>query len=338
MRARAAFPRRNPVPSHARTTGLFPLGVMTVISDFNVKSDDRDAGLAPRWLPACRRLVASFATRPLVLIVGAVITALACQWGPFRENTSPTARGILVGQSGVIVSMAFRPDGAMLSSIGGDRSIVIWNNNSPPDIEPMPPAPRSVLCAAFSPNSRILAVGSSTAPVALLDLESRRWHNLGDADGSSTGATRLAFTPDGTTCAIAEQGGRIALWDVANDRRLATLGEHPDFVGELVFAPDGQTLATSGTTAAFESGMSGSRRERFAISSPSFFRASLVFSPDGRWLLVADGLQRVIGIWDMDTLSECATLTGPTGVITTLAISPDGCTLAAAYHQGWVTF
>ena len=197
---------------------------------------------------------------------------------------------------------------------------------------------RSVLCAAFSPNSRILAVGSSTVPVALLDLNSRQWHNLSDANGSTAGATCLAFTPDGTTCAIAEQGGRIALWDVANDRRLATLGEHPDFVGELVFAPDGQTLATSGhdrRVRIWDVRYAGND-SRFRVRRSS--AASLVFSPDGRWLLVGDELQPVIRIWDMDTLSECATLTGRTGVITTLAISPDGCTLAAANHQGWVSF
>jgi WD40 repeat protein len=311
---------------------------MTVISDSKVDSDDGGAGRAHRWWTVAWRFVAAFATRPFVLVSGATVIAAACHWGPFDQGAPATARATLLAHSCMVQSIAFRPDGVLFSSVGVDGSIVIWNNDSPPDNQPMPPAHGSVRCAALSPDGETFAVASTTAPVALLDLRSRRWHDLGDSTGSSPRATSLAFAPDGTTCAVAEQGGRVSLWDVTNGRRFSTLCAHPDYIAALAFAPDGQTLAASGRDRGVRIWDLPAGGEHFLFANPGAATTALVFSPDGRLLVLADRSRPVVRLWDMTTLTERAILSGPAGVVTSVAISPDGRTLAAASSLGSVSF
>jgi WD40 repeat protein len=311
---------------------------MTVHSDSNGNSDFRAAGRAQAWSTVACRFVASFATRTFVLVLGATVIAAACHWGPFDQGARATARATLLAHSCMVQSIAFKPDGVLFSSVGVDGSVVIWNNDSPPDDQPMPRAQGSVRCAAFSPDGRTFAVASTTAPVALLDLRERRWRDLGGSIGSSPRATSLAFAPDGTTCAVAELGGRVSLWDVTNGRRQATLSTHRDFIVALAFAPDGQTLAASGRDHGVRIWDLPAGREHFVIANPGAAITALVFSPDGRLLVLADWSRPDIRLWDMTTFSERAILRGPAGVVTSVAISPDGRTLAAAGCLGSVSF
>ena len=274
----------------------------------------------------------------MVLILGATITAAAVHWGPFQQAGRPAARETLVGHSGVVNSIEFRPDGAMFSSVGVDGSMVIWNQGSPPDIEPVPPAPGSVRCTAFSADSGTFAVASTTEPLALLDLRSHRWHNLVDPSGTSTRATAVAFAADGTTCAVAEHGGSVSLCDLASGCRRSTLDTHRDYIAALAFAPDGQTLACSGRDRGVRIWDLPAGREHFVISNPGAAITALVFSPDGRSLVLADCSRPFVRLWDTTTFSERAILSGPAGAVTSVAIGPDGGTLAAAGSLGWVSF
>jgi WD40 repeat protein len=65
---------------------------------------------------------------------------------------------------------------------------------------------------------------------------------LDDTTASTTGATCLAFSPNGPTLAVGQQDGRITLWDAAAGKNRSTLSGHAGFVAALVFAPDGATL------------------------------------------------------------------------------------------------
>src|SRR5262249_2010253 len=129
------------------------------------------------------RFVASIAARPVILILSLTLTAAVCECVPFPQAVESSARDTLAGQLGTVNSIVFRPDGAMFASVGGDGSILLWNNAAPPSIEPMLQAPQLVRFAAFSPDSRMLAVSSAFAPVSLLDFHSRCWRELEDSTG-----------------------------------------------------------------------------------------------------------------------------------------------------------
>jgi WD40 repeat protein len=104
---------------------------------------------------------------------------------------------------------------------------------------------------AFSPDSQLLAVGTFSSEVMVVDLPRMaivaHWqaHN-----GSING---ISFSPDGKILATASLDHRVKLWDVVPPAApklglppLATLQGHADWAFSLAFAPDGKTLYSGG--------------------------------------------------------------------------------------------
>jgi WD40 repeat protein len=56
----------------------------------------------------------------------------------------------------------------------------------------------------------------------------------------------VAFNPDGSRIAVGGVGGEVRLYEVADGKRVATLGGHGGAVFALGFTPDGQRLLTGG--------------------------------------------------------------------------------------------
>jgi WD40 repeat protein len=276
-------------------------------------------------------------TWPAVALLGATVAA-ACLLTDCDSCPLKQARESLMGTPSTVKSISFRPDGAMLSSVGIDGSIVIWqlgnpgNDSSPPEVSGL------IRCAAFSPDNRSLATGDRRSPVALHDLVAHDSRSLDDPSSSSTGAACVAFAPDGATLAVGQQDGLITLWNVATGRKSSILGGHDDFVASLAFAADGATVASSGGDRSVRIWDLATGMERFAIKSHTSTYIALTFSPDGRRLVVGDQVSPVVRLWNTTTGAECASLRGPAGAVVSVAISADGSTLAAADFQGQVTF
>src|SRR5581483_7828681 len=91
-----------------------------------------------------------------------------------------------------------------------DRTVKLWDPAAGQLVATLPGHTLPVLCAAFSPDGKLLATGGG------------RWGDANYAPGP----------------------GEVKVWDVASRRCLDTLGDHPDRVFSVAFAPDGRTLAS----------------------------------------------------------------------------------------------
>ncbi len=267
----------------------------------------------------------------------AILGIGACLLGDCDGTRPSPARRILIGTGSSVRSIAFRPDGASLSSVGQDGSMAIFDLKENPRNPRLFPWTGRVRSAAFSPDNKVIATANAAATVVLRDLVQDESRTLDDRAGSTTGAACLAFSPDGATLAVGQQGGEITLWDVTTGRHRSSLLGHAEFVASLVYAPDGAMLASTGrdrTTRIWELATS---RQRFAISGPVAPFVALAFSPDGRLLCLGDQATAVVRLWDVKAGVERAALSGAAGPIVALGISPDGTTLAAADYMGEVT-
>jgi WD40 repeat protein len=117
--------------------------------------------------------------------------------------------------------------------------------------------------AAFSPDSRLLAVPSVGRSVALVRTATgKEWRRLGAPDAFDQ-ITALAIAPDGRTLALAasppQQPGMagtgdvsptIEVWELASGKLRARFRGHFAAVNALAFSPDGTTLASGGADTA----------------------------------------------------------------------------------------
>jgi WD40 repeat protein len=277
-------------------------------------------------------------TWPTVALLGAIVAAATSLQGDPKSDRESPAKSNLSVNTGTIKSIAFRPDGAMLFSVGVDGSPAMLDLTTRLEIPDPTQGLGPVRCAAFSPDNRVLATANAAATVSLHDLVDHRSRTLDDISASTTDAACLAFSPDGATLAVGQQDGKITIWDAATGRKRSTLRGHTDFVASLAFAPTGTTLASSGGERTTRIWDLPTARERFAIASPTSTLHVLAFSPDGRLLCGADPTTPIVRLWDVATGTERAHLRGPAGAVVALAISPDGTTLAAAGYQGVINF
>lgn len=275
---------------------------------------------------------------PTLLVLAAIVAAASQLFGNGDKPQQALASQTMIASTGTVKVLAFRPDGAMLLSVGVDGSMAIMDLAARRENPDRLQGVGRVRCAAFSADSRVLAVSTAKASVSLHDLVDHQSRTLNDVRASTTGAACLAFSPDGATLAVGQQDGRITLWDPGTGRNRSTLPGHTEFVASMAFAPAGATLASSGGDLATRVWDLAAGREVLAISSPKTPFVALAFSADGRLLCLGEPTSPAVRIWDVTRGVEHAILSGPTAAVVALGISPDGATLAAADYRGAVTF
>ena len=207
----------------------------------------------------------------------------------------------------------------------------------------------SVNAVAYSPDGKLLAIGSGDGIVRLWDPVTQRQIGVPLATVRRAGAIdSVAFSPDGTMVAAAGQAGRVWLWNVAT-RRL--IGQ--PFVGDvsavrsIAFSRAGNLLAAGHFDGTVELWDAASGQQ---VGAPLHAGEvlSVAFNPDGT-ILATGGYDRAdhgtLQLWDVRSRQpiggplETNTLTGSLTYIFTVsavAFSPDGTIVAAAQGDGIV--
>jgi len=172
--------------------------------------------------------------------------------------------------------------------------------------------------------------------------------------GDARPVTGLAFTPDGRTLFVANEGGPnkgdapgiVEVWDVSQSapQKTAQLDGHRDWITSLAVSRDGRILASGG--ARFDQSihfwdLTGRQPKPAAVIAPfsHWWHLALAFSPDGKWLATVSGSdQGPIQLWDVsegpDHVKQGPVLSGLAWGISAMAFSPDGRFLVAALGSG----
>jgi WD40 repeat protein len=268
--------------------------------DGAVKIWDATAGRQPHSLLA-------LGSPPLV--PAALVNAWVAATGPEIRT--------LKGQRGAVASIVYSPDGKRLASAGEDGTVVIRDAATGRVIVTFPVPAGPVRSVVFGADGRRLATASGDKTVTVWDTvsgrEVRTFHGHGDIIQS------VALRPDGSWLAAADVVGTLQVWDTAT--------------GEVIFTRHAQPgNPAKGLVEAFLA-VAPSRAQPRSTSC-------VVFSSDGKRLAwTSEDL--TVAIWDLTTLpstslpkldAEVETITcqGHTGLVTSLAFSPDGRRLVSA--------
>jgi len=198
-----------------------------------------------------------------------------------------------------------------------------------------------VSSVAFSPNSELIAAGSSDKSVMIWDAASGLLrHTL---RGESEAVYAIAFEPNGKRIVSGGKDGIIIIRDIDSGQRIGrplrpemTYGwDVLPAVLSLAVSPDGTRIAAGNADATVKIWDVGSGALLHILNGHGEAVTSVAYSPDGATIVSgsADGTVRA---WGGNTGQALGTVRSPSGQILSVAYSPDGREIAAGGSGGMV--
>ena len=169
-----------------------------------------------------------------------------------ETDSHPHLLSEVMYQRGVV---AISADGNLVASSDNRDTVSLWNANTGNQLATFNISdPKNwmdkfavnfkgynqVFALAFSPDGKILAVGSKHEEIALWHIPSKQ--RIRSLKGHAV--CKLVFSPDGTILASGDAEGKIHLWEFPTCQHMTTFKLPSGSVDELVFAPDGKILAS----------------------------------------------------------------------------------------------
>lgn len=259
----------------------------------------------------------------------------------------------LRGDAQSIFSIAFSPDGTFVIS-GGDRGrLAIWDLSTGQSIRTLEVNSDRVDAVAFSPNGQMLVSHHRIGDI----VSGRRFTQLWNlTTGKSTaileqgnpplGSQSFAFSADSQRFVGIDRSGRLTLIDVTTGATIRTV-KSDRAVHAISPNFDGKTLTYATFNTVRQLNFTTGKDIRIAKMQDLVLSSAL--SADGKWLALARSVDaeasnrgkfpQAIELWDVSTQTngkKIRTLKGNDDWIDSLALSPDGQTLASASADGTI--
>ncbi|MFG1921844.1 Hsp70 family protein [Cryptosporangium sp. NPDC048952] len=275
--------------------------------------------IAARHRPRRRRL-----TTVTLAAASAVAVALAvCLFVVLGDNDVNESR-ILTDPGNRIRALAFHRDGRILASGGLDGTIQLWDVASGERVgKPLAGHTEPITALAFSPNGTVLASGSRDGSIRLWNVDTRGPYT-NPLIGQPSAVLSVAFDPSGEVLASGSLDGALQRWNVDSAKQAATpLVVNGKSVVAVAYSPDGTFLA-----AAVDGGIKlwSKISDQPTAELITGTVQAIAFGADG--VLVA-GVDNDVSIWDLDRIGPEKRLTGHTGTVYAVDVSPDGTTIAS---------
>ena len=236
-------------------------------------------------------------------------------------------------QLGVVLSLAFSPDGRRIasSSINDDNSFAIWDAQSGAEVQVVHGHTSHVHRLRYSPDGRLLASASTDGSVKLWDAGS--FQEVRTIAAHPAPVIDVAFAPDGLRFASAGEDGTIRVWETATGAAVLTMRGHTGSALGAAYSPDGKRIASAGYDKTVRLWEAASGENTLTLRGHTDTVWSVAFSPDGQQLLSAS-FDKEARIWDASPADEPTgpglfTVTEHKDRVNSVAFSSDGHYLAS---------
>jgi WD40 repeat protein/tRNA A-37 threonylcarbamoyl transferase component Bud32 len=243
------------------------------------------------------------------------------------------------GHSVAVCSVRWNPNGNRIASLDESGEIRLWDVNAGTSVRVAAQYTPPARCLAWSPDGTRLATGRDDITVRIWDVE--RQCEIATLGPLETAIESVSWSPSGEWLA-AGHGGKLrerdlTIWQTSTWEKKAALDVSIDrAVVDLDWSPDGAAIATPGV------------HGRIKVTYPWEGKAGRLLRHSGnvncvRWcprrrekILATAGAAQIIRIFDLEKEEVRTTLCGHTGLILSLAWSPDGEHLASCGEDGTV--
>jgi len=154
--------------------------------------------------------------------------------------------GVLPFPEGVVRMTKFSRNAKLLMAAGGHAAtsgrVVIWNVATAKRVAEVGEEFDEVLTADISADQRMVALGSSSKVVRLIETASGRVAH--EIRKHTDWVTALEFSPDGKRLVTGDRMGNLFLWESRGGRELVTLKGHSAAITAVAWRLDGAVIAS----------------------------------------------------------------------------------------------
>ncbi|KAG0022811.1 hypothetical protein BGZ80_011092 [Entomortierella chlamydospora] len=187
-----------------------------------------------------------------------------------------------------------------------------------------------VKCYVFSPDGKILAVGTWNGEIHLY--ETSGWERIRSLKGHSDGASDVAFSAASDRIASVSFDNTVRLWDVDTGNCIQTIQGHRGWVASVAYSPKGDQIASGSddSTGRLWDVDTGNCIQILKVHNGWAFNwvLSVVYSPKGNQI-ASGNLDKTVRLWDVDTVDCIQTLQGHSNYVGSVVYSPKGDQIAS---------
>ena len=245
-----------------------------------------------------------------------------------------------------VVEVDFSPDGNNLVSASLDHTIQLWNLAASNDNQSIPTQHNTaVYTVDFSPDGHTVATGSADELIRVWRTNARERELVHIFRGHTDSVWTVELSPDGNLLASGSLDGTVRLWNTRFSTALVTITGHTGGVKALAYVEDNRIHACgTGLDDKLRLWDAGTGRQLSILREHRGLTESVAFSKD-RKIFASGGNEN--GTIFLSEVSEIrnnnegfgdnnppTVLTGNSGGITSLALSPESSTLASGGRDG----
>jgi len=227
----------------------------------------------------------------------------------------------LKGNSTIIYSLAFSPDGKYLAAGGAGNTLKIWRLEDGACVKTLTGHNSFTNSVSFSPDGKKLLSASEDTTIKIWNVATGACLNT--LKGHTDFVLSAAFFPDGKRLASVSADGTLKLWRTDAKAPYKTLKGHAGYIYSVSVAPDGKQIASGGVDRTVKIWDAESGVRRMTLEGHSDAVNSVAFSPKGTYL-ASGGDDGSVKIWRLKDGVCVKTFTADRRPVHSVAYSPDG--------------